>query len=50
MFDGHKWGLSSRAVMLWAFWGFVVEFLEGLLHVARHGYVDIFFGIVLGEV
>ena len=35
--------------MLWAFGGFVVEFLEGLLYVDRHGDVNIFFGIVPGE-
>ena len=35
--------------MLWAFLGFVVEFLEGLLHVAQHGDVDLFFGVVTGE-
>ena len=35
--------------VLWSFWGFVVKFLEGLLHVAQHGDVDIFFGIVTGE-
>ena len=35
--------------MLWAFGGFVVEFFEGILHVARHGDVDVFFGIVPGE-
>ena len=36
--------------VLWGFWGFVVKFLEGLLHVSRHGDVNIFFGIVPGEV
>ena len=35
--------------VLWEFGGFVVEFLEGLLHVARHGDVNVFFGIVPGE-
>ena len=35
--------------VLWAFWGFVVEFLEGLLNVARNGYVNISFGIVPGK-
>ena len=35
--------------VLWAFGGFVVEFIEGLTHVARHGDVDVFFGIVPGE-
>ena len=35
--------------VLWAFWGFVVEFLEGLSHVARHGDVKISSGIVPGE-
>ena len=35
--------------VLWEFWGFVIELLEGLFHVARHGYVDISFGIVPGE-
>ena len=35
--------------MLWAFGGFVVEFLEGILHVAWHGDVKVFFGIVPGE-
>ena len=35
--------------MLWAIGGFVVKFLEVLLHVAWHGDVDISFGIVLGE-
>ena len=46
---GRKWGLSSCASVLWAFWGFVVKFLEELLHIARHGYVNIFFGIFPGE-
>ena len=35
--------------VLWDFGGFVVEFLADLLHVARHGYVNLFFGIVPGE-
>ena len=35
--------------MLRAFGGFVVEFIEGLLHVARNGDVDVFLGIVPGE-
>ena len=35
--------------MFWAFWGFVVEFIEGLFHVARHGDVNITFGIVPGK-
>ena len=35
--------------VLWAFWGFVAELLEGLFHVARHIYVDISFRIVPGE-
>ena len=35
--------------VLWAFGGFVVEFLEGLIHVARHGDFGISFGIVPGE-
>ena len=35
--------------VLWAFGGFVVEFIEGLLHVAWHGDVDVFFGIVPGK-
>ena len=35
--------------VLWAFWGFVVEFIEGLFYVARHGDVDISFGIVPGK-
>ena len=35
--------------MFWLFWRFVVEFLEGLFHVARHGDVDITFRIVPGE-
>ena len=35
--------------MLWEFWGFLVEFLEGLFYVAQHGDVDISFGIVPGE-
>ena len=35
--------------VLWAFWGFVVELLEGLLYVARNGDVNVFFGIVPGE-
>ena len=35
--------------MFWAFWGFVVEFLEGLFYKARNGYVEISFGIVPGE-
>ena len=35
--------------VLWAFWGFVVEFLEGLFYVAQHGDVNISFGIVPGE-
>ena len=36
--------------MFWAFRRFVVEFLEGLFHVYRHGDVDVTFGIVPGEV
>ena len=36
-------------VMFWAFRRFVVEFIEGLFHVARHGYVKISFGIVPGK-
>ena len=35
--------------VLWAFWRFVVEFIEGLLHVSRHGDVNISFGMVPGE-
>ena len=35
--------------VLWAFWGFVVEFLEGLFYLVRHGDVDISFGIVPGK-
>ena len=35
--------------MLWEFWRFVVEFIEGLFHVARRGYVGITFGIVPGK-
>ena len=35
--------------VLWAFGGFVVELLEGLLYVARNGYVNVLFGIVPGE-
>ena len=35
--------------MFWAFWRFVVEFLEGFFHVARNGDVDIAFMIVSGE-
>ena len=35
--------------VLWEFWGFVVELLEGLLRVSWHGDVDIYFGIVPGE-
>ena len=35
--------------MFWAFWGFMVEFIEGLFNVARNGDVDITFGIVLGK-
>ena len=35
--------------LLWAFGGFVVEFLEVLLHLARHGDVDVFFGNVPGK-
>ena len=35
--------------VLLEFWGYVVEFLEGLLHVARHGDVNVFFRIVPGE-
>ena len=35
--------------MFWPFWGLVVEFPEGLFYVARHGDVDISFGIVPGE-
>ena len=42
-------GCSVVRGVLWAFWGFVVEFLEGLLHVARHGDVDISCGIVPGK-
>ena len=35
--------------VLWAFGGVVVEFLEGLLCVAWHRDVDVFFGIIPGE-
>ena len=35
--------------VLWEFGGLVVEFLEGLLHVSRNGYVNVLFGIVPGE-
>ena len=35
--------------MLWAFGGFVVQFIEGLIHVAWNGDVKVFFGIVPGE-
>ena len=35
--------------VLWAFGGFVVEFIEDLLYVARYGDVNVFFGIVPGE-
>ena len=35
--------------MFSAFWGFVVEFLEGLCHVTWHGDVNVAFGIVPGE-
>ena len=35
--------------MFWAFWGFVVEFIEGLFHVAQHRDVDISFGIFRGK-
>ena len=49
MFAGRKLGLSSRAGVLWEFGGFVVEFIEVLLHVAWHGDVDVLFGIVPGE-
>ena len=35
--------------VLWVFGGFVVEFIEILIHVARHGDVNIFFRIVPGE-
>ena len=42
-------GCPVILVVLWEFGGVVVEFLEGLLHVARHGDVDVFFGIVPGE-
>ena len=35
--------------VLWAFGGFVVEFLEGLLRVDQHGDGDIVFGRVPGE-
>ena len=35
--------------VLWAFWGFVAELLEGLLHLARNGDVDISFGVVTYE-
>ena len=35
--------------VLWEFGGLVVEFLEGLLHVSRHGDVDVSSGIVPGE-
>ena len=35
--------------MFWAFQRFVVEFLEGLSHVARHGDIEVTFGIVPGE-
>ena len=35
--------------VLWEFGGFVVEFLEGLLHVARHGDVNVFFRRVPGK-
>ena len=32
--------------VLWAFWEFLVELLEGLLHLSWHADVDISFGIV----
>ena len=35
--------------VLWAFGRFVVEFLEGRLHLAWHGDVNVFFRIVPGE-
>ena len=35
--------------VLWAFGGFVVEFLESLLRISQYGDVDVFFGIVPGE-
>ena len=35
--------------MFWAFRRFVVEFIEGLFHVARHRDFEITFGIVPGE-
>ena len=48
-FAGHRWGVSSCAGRALGVWGFVVEFLEGLLYVAWHGDVNVFFGIVPGE-
>ena len=35
--------------VLWAFWGFVAELLEDVLHIAWQGDVDISFGMVPGE-
>ena len=35
--------------VLWAFWGFVVEPLEGLFHISWNGDIDIYFRIVTGE-
>ena len=42
-------GCQVARGVLWEFWGFVVELLEGLIHVSRHGYVDIYFRIIPGE-
>ena len=43
-------GFPVERGVLWAFGGFVVEFFEGLIYVARHGDVNVFFGIVPGKV
>ena len=35
--------------VLWEFWGFVVEFIEGIFNVARHGDVEKSFRTVPGK-